>query len=103
MYLTSYAVVDSITGSIGGNSVANNTGLNLPAAALLGAGPVDSPLVSPLASVPSVAGLPGGGLQFPTATAAIPTIDTIGVPSECLLLKNMFDPKEEVVILLQHL
>lgn len=82
-----------------GNSVVNNTGLNLPAmgnipaAALLGATPVDS-LVSPLSSVPAIAGLPGGGLQIPTP--AIPSIDTIGVPSECLLLRNMFDPKDEV-------
>ncbi|CAI0407979.1 unnamed protein product [Linum tenue] len=38
-------------------------------------------------------GLPGAGLQIPGA--GIPTIDTIGVPSECLLLKNMFDPQSE--------
>lgn len=38
--------------------------------------------------------LPVGGLQIPTAT--IPSVDTIGVPSECLMLKNMFDPKAEV-------
>ncbi|KAK7343338.1 hypothetical protein VNO77_11998 [Canavalia gladiata] len=88
----------SMVGSLG-NSAVNNTGLNLPAAgnnpaaALPGAGSVGSPLVSPLPSVPAVAGLPGGGLQIPTA--AIPSIDTIGVPSECLLLKNMFDPKDE--------
>ncbi|KAF7841304.1 RNA-binding protein 39 isoform X1 [Senna tora] len=82
-----------MTGSLG---VANNTGLNLPAATVLGAAPVGSSMVSPLtASVPSVGGLPGGGLQLPTASATIPTIDTIGVPSECLLLKNMFDPKDE--------
>lgn len=37
--------------------------------------------------------LPVGGLQIPTAT--IPSVDTIGVPSECLMLKNMFDPKAE--------
>lgn len=70
--------MDSITGSLG-NSVANSTGLNVPA------------------TIPSAAGLPGGTLQIPTATATIPTIDTIGAPSECLLLKNMFDPKDEVV------
>ncbi|XP_027366739.1 RNA-binding protein 39 [Abrus precatorius] len=89
----------SMVGSLG-NSVVNSSSLNLPAtgnipaaAALLGAASVGSPLVSPLSSVPAVAGLPGGGLQIPTAT--IPSIDTIGVPSECLLLKNMFDPKDE--------
>lgn len=31
-----------------------------------------------------------------------PSIDTIGVPSECLLLKNMFDPENEVVKLLSY-
>ncbi|PRQ24994.1 putative nucleotide-binding alpha-beta plait domain-containing protein [Rosa chinensis] len=30
-------------------------------------------------------------IQIPTATASV---DTIGVPRECLLLRNMFDPKE---------
>lgn len=54
-----------------------------------------SPLVAPLAPVPPVfAGLGGAGLQVPTAS--VPSIDTIGVPSECLLLKNMFDPALEV-------
>ncbi|XP_045808539.1 RNA-binding protein 39 [Trifolium pratense] len=67
-----------------GNSAVNNTGLNLqatgniPEAALLGAAPL--------------AGHPGGGLQIPMTS---PSIDTIGVPSECLLLKNMFDPENE--------
>ncbi|GAU18039.1 hypothetical protein TSUD_51500, partial [Trifolium subterraneum] len=62
-----------------GNYAVNNTGLNLqatgniPAAALLGAAP-------------------GGGLQIPVTS---PSIDTIGIPSECLLLKNMFDPENE--------
>ncbi|KAI9123413.1 hypothetical protein K1719_004713 [Acacia pycnantha] len=83
-----------ITGSLG-NSAANNTGLNLPATEHEGAASVGSLLVSPIASVPSAAGFPGGSLQIPTATATFPTIDTIGAPSECLLLKNMFDPKDE--------
>jgi hypothetical protein len=62
-----------------GNSAVNSTGLNLqatgniPATALLGAAPV-------------------GSLS----------IDTIGVPSECLLLKNMFDPENEVARLLSY-
>lgn len=61
----------------------------------LGAAPVVSPVVAaPLPSIPALAGL-GVGLQGPNAT--VPTIDTIGVPSECLLLKDMFDPKIEVV------
>lgn len=91
-----------MAGSVG-SSVVNNTGLNIPAAgnipaaALMGAAAVGSALVSPLSPVAAVAGLAGGGLQFPTVAATIPSIDTIGVPSECLLLKNMFDPKDEVV------
>jgi len=69
-----------MVGSLG-NSVVNNTGLNLPATGnILAAAPVGE--------------LAGGGLQIPTAT--IPSIDTIGVASECLMLKNMFDPKDEV-------
>ncbi|RZB43312.1 RNA-binding protein 39 isoform B [Glycine soja] len=70
----------SMVGSLG-NSVVNNTGLNLPATGnILAAAPVGE--------------LAGGGLQIPTAT--IPSIDTIGVASECLMLKNMFDPKDEI-------
>ncbi|XP_027189516.1 uncharacterized protein [Cicer arietinum] len=81
-----------------GNSAVNNTGVNLqatgniPAGALLGAAPVGS-LVSSLSSVPALAGLPGGGFQIPILTS--PSIETIGVPSECLLLRNMFDPENE--------
>ncbi|KAH1035513.1 hypothetical protein GYH30_055476 [Glycine max] len=70
----------SMVGSLG-NSVVNNTGLNLPATGnILAAAPVGE--------------LAGGGLQIPTAT--IPSIDTIGVASECLMLKNMFDPIDEI-------
>ncbi|CAJ1977631.1 unnamed protein product [Sphenostylis stenocarpa] len=79
----------SMVGSLG-NSVVNNTGLNLPATGNIIAA---VPMGSPLSSVPAVAGLAGGGLQIPTVT--IPSIDTIGAPSECLMLKNMFDPKDE--------
>ncbi|MQL83694.1 hypothetical protein Taro_016174 [Colocasia esculenta] len=44
-------------------------------------------------SVPGLLGLPGSSIQV--AAAAVPQVDTIGVPSECLLLKNMFDPSLE--------
>lgn len=50
------------------------------------------PLVAPLVPIPAFAGL-GSGLQVPST---VPAVDTIGVPSECLLLKNMFDPTHEV-------
>lgn len=96
--LTCCAVLGSMVGFLG-NSAVNNTGVNLqamgniPAGALLGAAPVGS-LVSSLSSVPALAGLPGGGFQIPILTS--PSIETIGVPSECLLLRNMFDPENEV-------
>ncbi|KAE8008798.1 hypothetical protein FH972_005274 [Carpinus fangiana] len=81
----------SISGSVGTTAV-NNTGLPLPPAPILGAAPLVPPVVAPVTSFPALAGL-GGGLQVPTV--AVPTIDTIGVPSECLLLKDMFDPNVE--------
>ncbi|KAG5247958.1 RNA-binding protein [Salix suchowensis] len=67
----------------------------LPPAPALGATPIVSPAIAPLlpGSVPAIPGLPVAGLQFPAT--AIPTVDTIGVPSDCLFLKNMFDPKTE--------
>ncbi|GMJ12689.1 CC1- LIKE SPLICING FACTOR [Hibiscus trionum] len=75
----------SITGSIG--MPTNSTGLGASTAQILGAAPLAQALVPP-----TISGLPGG-LQIPTN--GIPIIDTIGVPSECLLLKNMFDPSLE--------
>ncbi|KAH8510493.1 hypothetical protein H0E87_008160 [Populus deltoides] len=77
----------SIAGSLGTPTV--------PTAPILGATPVVSPAVAPLlsGSVPAIPGLPVPGLQLPAT--AIPTMDTIGVPSDCLFLKNMFDPKTE--------
>ena len=69
----------------------NSIGLTLPTVPILGAAPAVSP-ITPL--VPALAGLGGSGLQVPIAT--LPTVDTIGVPRECLLLKDMFDPNDEV-------
>ncbi|KAL3613936.1 hypothetical protein CASFOL_042010 [Castilleja foliolosa] len=40
--------------------------------------------------VPAFPGLTAGGLSMPA-----PPIESVGVPSECLLLKNMFDPNDE--------
>ncbi|KAL5561236.1 hypothetical protein UlMin_030983 [Ulmus minor] len=82
----------SITGALGTPAV-SGTGLALPTAPILGATSVVPSLVSPLASLPALAGLGGVGLQAPAV--AVPSLDTIGVPSECLLLKNMFDPASE--------
>ncbi|CAA0807726.1 Splicing factor- CC1-like [Striga hermonthica] len=50
----------------------------------------------PVVGQTSVAVLPGlaaAGLSMPIPNA--PSVDTVGVPSECLLLKNMFDPSVE--------
>ncbi|KAI3446277.1 hypothetical protein Pfo_002942 [Paulownia fortunei] len=44
-------------------------------------------------SVPVLPGLAAAGLSIPALSG--PSIDTVGVPSECLLLKNMFDPNSE--------
>ncbi|KAH9655064.1 splicing factor CC1-like protein [Citrus sinensis] len=73
----------------------NSTALPLPTAPLLGAASAVSTLVPPLVqgTVPTHPGQLGTALQVPTAS--VPIFDTIGVPSECLLLKNMFDPKNE--------
>nr|POE81864.1 isoform 3 of rna-binding protein 39 [Quercus suber] len=80
----------SVAGSAG-TPVVNSTGLTLPTVPILGAAPAVSP-ITPLD--PALAGLGGSGLQVPIAT--LPTVDTIGAPSECLLLKDMFDPNDEV-------
>ncbi|MQL70673.1 hypothetical protein Taro_002999 [Colocasia esculenta] len=63
----------------------------LPTASVLGAPPVVAPILQTTA--PALVGLPGSGL--PVGIAVVPQADTIGVPSECLLLKNMFDPSVE--------
>ncbi|XP_039035253.1 RNA-binding protein 39-like isoform X2 [Hibiscus syriacus] len=66
----------SITGSIG--MPINSTGLGATTAPILGAAPLAQSLIPPTlqASIPTISGLPGG----------------LQIPSECLLLKNMFDP-----------
>lgn len=86
-YTASAFFICSITGS----------GFTSSTTPIIGAAPVVPSLFSPTiqASVPTVSGLPGG-LQLPNN--CIPTINTIGIPSECLLLKNMFDPNLEVCL-----
>ncbi|XP_077219556.1 uncharacterized protein LOC143853717 isoform X2 [Tasmannia lanceolata] len=83
----------SMAGSVGA-PVINGAALTLPVAPALGVSPAVAPLISPLgqASIPALAGLPGTGLPV---VPLVPPVDTIGVPSECLLLKNMFDPQIE--------
>ncbi|XP_039138661.1 RNA-binding protein 39-like [Dioscorea cayenensis subsp. rotundata] len=67
-----------------------NSALPTPATSVLGMPPVVAPLLQPPA--PSILGLHDLSLQIPPPA---PTIDIAGVPSECLLLKNMFDPSIE--------
>ncbi|MBA0758742.1 hypothetical protein Gotri_021712 [Gossypium trilobum] len=83
----------SIAGSVG-MPANNSTGLTASTAPILGVAPSLPSLVPPTipTSISTIPGLPGG-LQLPTN--GIPVIDTIGSPSECLLLKNMFDPTLE--------
>ncbi|CAL8998375.1 unnamed protein product [Prunus brigantina] len=63
--------------SLGTPAVNSTGGVSLPTAPFLGAAPVVSPLVPPITAVSGIAGL---GVAIPTAT--LPSIDTIGVPSE---------------------
>ena len=95
IYLTSSSIIYSITGSVGTPAV-HSSGLALSTVPILGTAPAVSPLVAPLvqSSISALAGLQGAALSIPALT--VPTIDTIGVPSECLQLKNMFDPTLEV-------
>ncbi|XP_058090835.1 uncharacterized protein LOC131237182 [Magnolia sinica] len=83
----------SITGSLGTAAV-NGPPLTVPTAPLLGIAPAVTPLLPALggqAAVLSALSNPSLPiLPLPTAP-----VDTIGVPSECLLLKNMFDPENE--------
>ncbi|KAI3875735.1 hypothetical protein MKX03_023658 [Papaver bracteatum] len=75
--------------------VVNGASLALPATSVLGGAPAINPLVAAFgqASIPALPGLPGSTL--PVTAVSVPPIDSVGVPSECLILKNMFDPTSE--------
>ncbi|KAK9677526.1 hypothetical protein RND81_11G149300 [Saponaria officinalis] len=62
----------------------NTVGFSASSAPMFGSAPVVSPMLG---------GMPSDGHSIPPV--ALPTVATIGVPSECLLLTNMFDPKVE--------
>eukprot|EP00268_Persea_americana_P039449 TRINITY_DN3903_c0_g1_i1.p1 TRINITY_DN3903_c0_g1~~TRINITY_DN3903_c0_g1_i1.p1 ORF type:complete len:572 (-),score=154.24 TRINITY_DN3903_c0_g1_i1:618-2333(-) len=82
----------SISGSLA-TPVVNGPAASLPTTSILGVAPAITPLLPGLGGqVPTLVGLPGAAVTLPVATTAV---DTIGVPSECLLLKNMFDPQNE--------
>lgn len=85
-------IICSIPGTLA--APAANPALLTPAASILGASMIPSVLQP---SVPSLVGLPTSGL--PVASTAAAPLQTAGVPSECLLLKNMFDPTVEVSLL----
>ncbi|PKA55658.1 Nucleolin 1 [Apostasia shenzhenica] len=76
----------SVVGALA-SPAANSPALPVPAASVLGA----PPLVQ--STIPAIAGLPAPALALAPATNQ--TSEPIGVPSECLLLKNMFDPSME--------
>lgn len=65
---TSFFMYCSFTGSTAASVLGQNSGQVLP-------------------------GLTAASFSMPALT---PSIDAVGVPSECLLLKNMFDPSSEV-------
>ncbi|CAA7399687.1 unnamed protein product [Spirodela intermedia] len=71
-------------------SGANGVALGAPPTSILG-------IPSGIASLvqPSLVGLPLPGSGLPVMPAAVQQADPIGVPSECLMLKNMFDPSLE--------
>ncbi|KAK8951764.1 Polyadenylate-binding protein RBP47A [Platanthera zijinensis] len=77
-----------VTGSV--VAPLNASLLPVPTVSVLGAPPLNPLLPS---TIPALAGLPAPALAF--TSSAIQTVETVGVPSECLLLKNMFDPSLE--------
>ncbi|CAN6870270.1 unnamed protein product [Brassica oleracea] len=72
------------------SGTSSSTGLTA-VPSILGATSTVSPLVAPVVQggFPAVAGLAGLGVHVPAV------VDPVGVPSECLLLKNMFDSSTE--------
>uniref|UniRef100_J3LK43 RRM domain-containing protein n=1 Tax=Oryza brachyantha TaxID=4533 RepID=J3LK43_ORYBR len=75
----------SLTTGIGGTGL--NTPVGLPPVSVLGAPPAAAPALQP--TVPGLGSV--SSLSLPIATQSIETAP----PSECLLLKNMFDPAVE--------
>uniref|UniRef100_A0A1J3CHP1 RNA-binding protein 39 n=1 Tax=Noccaea caerulescens TaxID=107243 RepID=A0A1J3CHP1_NOCCA len=76
------------------SGTASSTGLTT-VPSIYGVPSTISPMVAPplvQGGFPPVAGLAGAGIIPGVIPAAI---DPVGVPSECLLLKNMFDPSTE--------
>ncbi|XP_026665841.2 RNA-binding protein 39-like isoform X3 [Phoenix dactylifera] len=80
----------SVAGALAAPAV-NSAAPTLPTASVLGVPQMVTPLLQP--TVPALAGLPASGLAVASTTTQ--PVETVGIPSECLLLKNMFDPNVE--------
>ncbi|PAN51533.1 hypothetical protein PAHAL_9G600800 [Panicum hallii] len=78
-------ITTSLTGGMGTTGL--NTPVGIPAASVLGAAPAAAPVLRP--TVPGLGSIPGATLPITS-----PSIE-LAPPSECLLLKNMFDPALE--------
>eukprot|EP00252_Welwitschia_mirabilis_P001778 TRINITY_DN1171_c0_g1_i1.p1 TRINITY_DN1171_c0_g1~~TRINITY_DN1171_c0_g1_i1.p1 ORF type:complete len:436 (+),score=112.04 TRINITY_DN1171_c0_g1_i1:907-2214(+) len=88
----------SVGGSVTSLPLANPA-LSLPGSTVTGISPAIPALVSTpgQTAIPGYMGAANPTVAVPAATpAATPAgVDSIGVPTECLLLRNMFDPKTE--------
>uniref|UniRef100_A0A7N0VAP5 RRM domain-containing protein n=1 Tax=Kalanchoe fedtschenkoi TaxID=63787 RepID=A0A7N0VAP5_KALFE len=69
----------------------STSSLNLPTGSIFGTTPIVPSFGQP--PIAAVGGLVNSGAVVNYAAAAV--VDPIGIPSECLLLKNMFDPSLE--------
>ncbi|RLN41795.1 hypothetical protein C2845_PM01G03420 [Panicum miliaceum] len=78
-------ITTSLTGGMGTTGL--NTPVGIPAVSILGAAPAAAPVLRP--TVPGLGLIPGATLPI-----TAPSIE-LAPPSECLLLKNMFDPALE--------
>jgi RNA-binding protein 23/39 len=83
-----FIVICSLTGGIGATGL--NTSMAVPAASVIGAAPAASPFPQP--TIPAVGPVSGASV-LPVIT------QSAGMPTEFLLLKNMFDPAMEVFFL----
>jgi hypothetical protein len=78
--------IHSLTGGTGTTGL--STSMTIPAVSVLGAPPTVAPVLRP--TVPGLGLIPGAALPVTAQSAEV------AVLSECLLLKNMFDPAMEV-------
>uniref|UniRef100_A0A0D6R0A3 RRM domain-containing protein n=1 Tax=Araucaria cunninghamii TaxID=56994 RepID=A0A0D6R0A3_ARACU len=84
-------IATSVAGSVATAPLVNPA-LSLPTA-VPGISPLAQPVVPAVGSVQNYMGLQNSTVVVPSVAPA--AVDPIGVPNDCLLLKNMFDPKNE--------